>query len=671
MSNQTVHFSGIREKIIEELKKAKKEVLIAVAWFTDEKIIKILNDLSREGVSISIIIYDDKINKKELFKTLYYQNAEIMISKKMMHNKFCIIDNNTVVNGSYNWTFNAINNNENIQITKDNDEITYLFKQQFFEIKKITISINIYFKNSLNYIQNEINEYNYYYENQIKIIKEPPYFYKIQNFKKNIFHKSINIQDGIVIIDNRSTEYDFFKLLFFLKKDISLVEISKVSNSNFNKPIIYNDIINIDVSKNLFFELLNQNYILINNKQTIEYSCFNMSKKYYQYHLSKIDSNGHIINELKNCKLMPSGYYIVGLNNYEIYDNKLNKIEIKGVLVDYIDNVGYVSYTLKEDKKKYGLWDFDGNNLVEHKFDYYEKDNLRSYKDSALVLLAEYIVSNQDASYLIAEKTRFSSSTFFDLKYKLQLEGIVDEKHNVLINDLNTLKKFIIEKDRKVSFREFPCLVSLAEFYTKETIVKPFIREYDEFKSDYKEYIFNPKSRELNFSGIKKRKEEVKKYYFYSDSNGKYNTLYNEVCNVSYIKQNHFEELKSFVDNNDNSKHSLRVLKQSVKTYERHLYHYINDYNEVKKRNSEKSCYIATMVYGDINHPKVELFRNFRDNTLINYNFGRVFIKYYYRYSPNWVQFLNNKNEINYLIRSILDVFVTIIKFTKTNVRKL
>ena len=136
MSNQTVHFKNIRAKIIETLETANSEVLIAVAWLTDEKIIKVLNDLSLNGISISIIFYDDRINNKDLFKTLYYRKANINVSKKLMHNKFCIIDREIVINGSYNWTYNASTNDENIQITKHNDELVDSFVEQFYELKE-------------------------------------------------------------------------------------------------------------------------------------------------------------------------------------------------------------------------------------------------------------------------------------------------------------------------------------------------------------------------------------------------------------------------------------------------------------------------------------------------------------------------------------------------------
>ena len=38
-----------------------------------------------------------------------------------MHNKFCVIDNQTVITGSYNWSSNAeFKNEENISIIRDN-----------------------------------------------------------------------------------------------------------------------------------------------------------------------------------------------------------------------------------------------------------------------------------------------------------------------------------------------------------------------------------------------------------------------------------------------------------------------------------------------------------------------------------------------------------------------
>ena len=53
-----------------------------------------------------------------------------------MHNKFCIIDNTTVITGSYNWTVNANTNDENISVLNDQTTAA-LYTQEFRRIKDI------------------------------------------------------------------------------------------------------------------------------------------------------------------------------------------------------------------------------------------------------------------------------------------------------------------------------------------------------------------------------------------------------------------------------------------------------------------------------------------------------------------------------------------------------
>src|SRR5699024_9419008 len=53
----------------------------------------------------------------------------------LMHNKFCIIDNDTVINGSYNWSYKAEKNHENILITKGDQVLAEQFIKQFKKIR--------------------------------------------------------------------------------------------------------------------------------------------------------------------------------------------------------------------------------------------------------------------------------------------------------------------------------------------------------------------------------------------------------------------------------------------------------------------------------------------------------------------------------------------------------
>lgn len=78
--------------------------------------------------------------------------------------------------------------------------------------------------------------------------------------------------------------------------------------------------------------------------------------------------------------------------------------------------------------------------------------------------------------------------------------------------------------------------------------------------------------------------------------------------------------------------------------------------------NPSGGCYIATMAYGDYDHPQVLVLRQFRDEYLSHRDWGKIFIKYYYKHSPKWVEHLKNHNKINGIIRKCLDIFVYILK---------
>lgn len=74
-----------------------------------------------------------------------------------------------------------------------------------------------------------------------------------------------------------------------------------------------------------------------------------------------------------------------------------------------------------------------------------------------------------------------------------------------------------------------------------------------------------------------------------------------------------------------------------------------------------EGCYIATMAYGDYNHPQVIELRKFRDEYLLQSSCGRAFVKLYYWISPKMVALFKGHNSINSAIRKFLDVFIAYI----------
>lgn len=131
-------FENIKNSISEELKKAKYIIWVAVAWFTDNDLANLLYKKSKQGVSIQLIINDDTINSVLKEKLIKHFEVFLVPSNdkfsKLMHNKFCIIDLEKVIHGSYNWTNKARYNNETISIIDSRQEAKK-FANQFIKIK--------------------------------------------------------------------------------------------------------------------------------------------------------------------------------------------------------------------------------------------------------------------------------------------------------------------------------------------------------------------------------------------------------------------------------------------------------------------------------------------------------------------------------------------------------
>ncbi len=131
------HFEDIQEKIARKLLDAKNQILVAVAWLTDEKLFNILCTQAENLVDVQVLILKDEINMncnidyEKLVKSggkLYWQEN---INSSLMHHKFCIIDKKTVITGSYNWTNKAKSNFENIVILENEPENSKNFLQEF------------------------------------------------------------------------------------------------------------------------------------------------------------------------------------------------------------------------------------------------------------------------------------------------------------------------------------------------------------------------------------------------------------------------------------------------------------------------------------------------------------------------------------------------------------
>lgn len=150
------HFSpkgGCTDAVLAELKHARREILVLAYSFTSKPIAQALVEAKLRGVHVEIIL--DKSNEKEAYTDLQFfieQGLAPLIDPEhaIAHNKVMLIDNSTLVTGSFNFTYQAETENaENLLILKGHPDLINAYRRDFqthkshtraAEIKTATVS---------------------------------------------------------------------------------------------------------------------------------------------------------------------------------------------------------------------------------------------------------------------------------------------------------------------------------------------------------------------------------------------------------------------------------------------------------------------------------------------------------------------------------------------------
>jgi phosphatidylserine/phosphatidylglycerophosphate/cardiolipin synthase-like enzyme len=125
-TNIQVFFSpngGCTSAITNELAKAKQTVFVQAYSFTSAPIAKAVVDAHRRGVNVKVIL--DKSQRTEKYSSAdFLRNAgvptQIDTKHAIAHNKIMIIDGQTILTGSFNFTKSAEEKNaENLLVIHD------------------------------------------------------------------------------------------------------------------------------------------------------------------------------------------------------------------------------------------------------------------------------------------------------------------------------------------------------------------------------------------------------------------------------------------------------------------------------------------------------------------------------------------------------------------------
>lgn len=138
-----VYFSPDGEceaKVIEWIEKANYTLHILIYSFTLDSISDALIDAKDRGIEIKIVFEKSQISKYSEYWKL--RNAGVSVrndtNSKSMHHKVMIVDNAVVLSGSFNWSQNGQdNNNENLVIVRD-EEVALSYSAEFLNVWEVS-----------------------------------------------------------------------------------------------------------------------------------------------------------------------------------------------------------------------------------------------------------------------------------------------------------------------------------------------------------------------------------------------------------------------------------------------------------------------------------------------------------------------------------------------------
>jgi phosphatidylserine/phosphatidylglycerophosphate/cardiolipin synthase-like enzyme len=146
--------NGATAAIIQALAEAQKSILVSAYSFTSKNIAKALLNAKKRHVTVKLILDKSQTYQKYSSSTFFsHQGFDLRIDVKhaIYHNKVIIIDDNTVITGSFNFTKAAENKNaENVLIIRGNPQLAHLYTQNWWFHWNQSIPLNEFLKKNLN-----------------------------------------------------------------------------------------------------------------------------------------------------------------------------------------------------------------------------------------------------------------------------------------------------------------------------------------------------------------------------------------------------------------------------------------------------------------------------------------------------------------------------------------
>jgi cardiolipin hydrolase len=139
-----VYFSpgpDCRIAIEQAMETALDELLICVFTISDDRLSDAIQRAHRNGLTVRVLSDNDKIDDRgNDIERLAASGVDVRIdrSPEHMHHKFMVVDGQTILTGSYNWTRSAETRNEENLVVLDDPFLAGRFAEEFERIWNIS-----------------------------------------------------------------------------------------------------------------------------------------------------------------------------------------------------------------------------------------------------------------------------------------------------------------------------------------------------------------------------------------------------------------------------------------------------------------------------------------------------------------------------------------------------
>lgn len=246
--------TSLKDVLLEHIDLANESVFIAVAWFTDPSIFNAVLEKLHQGVKVEVVITNHKFNwdSPNDFEEINRSGGFFGTcgnDESLMHNKFCIIDHNYILNGSFNYSKRANRSNqENLTVMSGDPLHAQSFYREFQKIKELAgfqkefeeqISLSECIKH-LNTIRTfiQIGEVNYAFPfaNKIKEFSQVTHIYdSIIQKRYELALEDIDtfLREFSQLINVGAYERDYLRTqIRLISKEILILEAEKVEIEN-------------------------------------------------------------------------------------------------------------------------------------------------------------------------------------------------------------------------------------------------------------------------------------------------------------------------------------------------------------------------------------------------------------------------------------------------------